>query len=118
MVISLLLCICRVRVPTLPGKPGIVSFTFPGQENALNFFKKWEKPGILTQNLKEKKLCKYAVYIFTFQDVIYRKRIIYIYVITALSTQTMIRTEIDLGLYCFYPEITWNCVSPEKWEPW
>ncbi len=29
------------RVPTLPGKPGILSFSFPGLENAWNLPKKW-----------------------------------------------------------------------------
>ncbi len=29
------------RVPTLPGKPGILSFTFPGLENTWNMLKKW-----------------------------------------------------------------------------
>ncbi len=49
-------CSIVYRVPTLPGKPGILSFTFPDLENAWNLLKKWWKPGILTQNLK-KNLC-------------------------------------------------------------
>ncbi len=33
--------ICTIyKVPTLPGKSGIVSFTFPGRENAWNLLKK------------------------------------------------------------------------------
>ncbi len=62
------------RVPTLPGKPGILSFTFPGLENVWNLLKKWEIPGILTHN--PKKIWKIEIFIFsvsrfTFQDVIY-----------------------------------------------
>ncbi len=38
------------RLPTLPGKPGILSFTFPGLENALNLLKKHEKLRNFTQN--------------------------------------------------------------------
>ncbi len=30
----------------------LLSFTFPGLENAWNLLKKWEKPGIWTQNLE------------------------------------------------------------------
>ncbi len=37
----------------LPGKPGILLFTFPSMENALNLLKNWENPGILTQNLEK-----------------------------------------------------------------
>ncbi len=29
------------RFPSLPGKPGILSFSFPGMENALNLLKRW-----------------------------------------------------------------------------
>ncbi len=62
------------RIPTLPGKPGILSFIFPDLENVWDLIKKCEKPGILTQNLEEKKhaICKFSVSRFTFQDVIYK----------------------------------------------
>ncbi len=41
------------RVPTLPGKPGILSlFTFSGLENAWNFVKKLATARIVTQNLE------------------------------------------------------------------
>ncbi len=43
--------------------------------------------------------------------------LIYIFVISTLSTQTLIRSQIDLGYDCFYLENTWNFVSQEKWEP-
>ncbi len=86
--------IYNIRVPTLPGKkwkPGILSFTFPGLENALNLLQNCEKPGILTQNM-EKNL--YFVKI-VFQDSLFKmsfskKSLIYIFVISALSTQTLI----------------------------
>ncbi len=40
------------RVPNLPGKPGILSYTFLDMENARNLLKGWEKSEILTQNLE------------------------------------------------------------------
>ncbi len=33
--------LCYYRVPTLPGKPGIQLFSFPGLEKAWNLLKKW-----------------------------------------------------------------------------
>ncbi len=44
--------------------------------------------------------------------------LIYFFVISTLSTQTLIRNQIDLGFHCFDLEKTWNFVSQEKWEPW
>ncbi len=34
--------------------------------------------------------------------------LIYFFVISTLSTQTLIRSQIDLGFHCFYLEITWK----------
>ncbi len=47
----------------------------------------------------------------------FTKKIIYIFVISTLSPQALIQSQIDLGFYCFYLENAWNFVSPEKWEP-
>ncbi len=44
-----------------------------------------------------------------------KKNLIYVFVISALSTQTLIQSQIDLGFHCIYLENTWNFVSPEKW---
>ncbi len=88
------------RVPTLPWKPGILSFTLPGLENVWNLLIKWEKPGILTQNLEKIEIWKFNVWRFTFQAVICNnknaiqavicnnKNSIYIFVISTLSTHT------------------------------
>ncbi len=40
-------------LPGKPGKPGILSFTFPGLENAWNLLKNCGKTGIGTQYLEE-----------------------------------------------------------------
>ncbi len=58
-----------LRVPTQPGKPGILLFTFPGLENA------YSKSGKNRNfNLKpENKIWKFYVFRFIFQDIISRK---------------------------------------------
>ncbi len=43
--------------------------------------------------------------------------LLYFFVISTLSTQTLIRSQIDLGFHCFYLENTWNFASQEMWEP-
>ncbi len=45
---------------------------------------------------------------FVFQDVIFKIILIYVFVISALSTQTLIQIHIDLGFHCIYLEITWK----------
>ncbi len=45
---------------------------------------------------------------FVFQDVIFKNILIYIFVVSALSTQTRIQSQIDLGFHCIYLEITWK----------
>ncbi len=60
------------RVPTLPGKPAILLFTFPCLENAWNLLKKWEISGILTLTRPGKKM-KFGVSTFTFQNAIYKQ---------------------------------------------
>ncbi len=95
------------RVPMLPGKPWILSFTFSGLQNAWNLLKNWKtwnfnsKPG---KNL----YFKFCFSRFTFQDVIFKKNIWITSVISALSTQTRIQSQIGLGFHCIYLEITWK----------
>ncbi len=73
---------------------------------------------------KKLEIGKFYVSSFTFQDVIFKNNsvfqaslfkmsfskiiLIYFFVISTLSTQTLIRSQIDLGFYCFYLEITWK----------
>ncbi len=96
-------------LPGKPWKPRILSFTFPGLENAWNLLKNSEKPGILTQNLEKKLvLCIFCFSRFTFQDDIFKKILIYVFVISVLSTQTLIQSQIDLRFHCIYLEITWK----------
>ncbi len=89
----------------------------------LEFVQKGVKPGILTQNLG--KNLKFANSMFqaslckmSFTKII----LIYIFVISTLSTQTLIRSQIDLGFPLLLPgnnlENTWSFMSQEKWEPW
>ncbi len=60
-----------------------------------------KKPGILTQSLEKLEFVKLSVSRFTFQNVIYKKSLIYIYryVIFTLSTQTLIQSQIKLEFY-------------------
>ncbi len=51
------------RVPTKPGKPGILSFSFSCLENA------WKSGKNLGKKLE---ICKFYVWSFTFQDFIYK----------------------------------------------
>ncbi len=117
-----------LTLPRKPWKPGFFLFTFPGLENAWNLLKKWGNHGILTQNLEKNfviwnlLICKLHVSKFTFKNAIYKKNLIYIFVISTLSTQTLILSQIDLVISLLLPgnnlENTWNFVSPEKWERW
>ncbi len=95
-----------LRVPTLHGKPlkpGILSFTFPGLENAWNLSKKWENPGILTQTLEKLYISKFGVSKFTFQDVIYKiNSVVHLCHIYIINTNTVIQSQIDLEFYWFY----------------
>ncbi len=94
------------RVPTLPGKPGkpgILSFSFPDLEFAQKVVKTWNcksKPGKMWNWLI---LC-FKLFKMSFTKII----LIYFFVISTLSTQTLIRSQIDLRFHCFYLEITWK----------
>ncbi len=95
------------NIPGKPWKPGILSFTF----------QVWKMSGMCSKVGKSwnfnSKLWKYLKFVnlvstFTFQDVIYPKQIFDIFVISTLSTQTLIQSQIDLGFDCFSMEITWK----------
>ncbi len=89
-----------------PGKPGILSSTFPGLEKAWNMLKKWGKSGILIQNLKQ--IQKFVNSMF--QDLLLKmsctKKIhldlCHVYII---KTNTVIQNQINLGFLSFYMEI-------------
>ncbi len=91
--------------PTLTGKPGILSFSFPCLEFAQKMVKTWNfnsKPG---KNLKfANSMFQASLFKISFTKII----LIYFFVISALSTQTLIRSQIDLGFHCFCLEITWT----------
>ncbi len=95
----------QVRVPTLHRKPAILSFSFPGLENAWNLLKKWyfnSKPG---KNFKfANSMFQASLFNMSFTKII----LIYFFVISTLSTQTLIQSQIELGFHCFYLEITWK----------
>ncbi len=90
------------RVPTLPGKPGILPFSFPGLENGIcsKVVQTWNfnsKPG--------KKKLKFANSMFEaslFKMSFTKIILIYFCVISTLSTHTLIRSEIDLGFHCIH----------------
>ncbi len=93
-----------LRVPKLPWKPGILLFTFPSLENAWNLLKNCENLKFLLKTWKKLVLCKFCFSWFSFQDVIFKKILIYVFVISALSTQRLIQSQIDLGFHCIYLE--------------
>ncbi len=101
---------------------GILSSSFRGLENAWNLLKRWEKPGILTQNLKTnwnwQILCFQAsLFKMSFTKII----LIYFFVISTLLTQNTDSKPnlpwISLLLSGNNLENTWNFLSQKKWEP-
>ncbi len=74
-------------VPSLSEKPGILSFTFTVLENAWILLRNWGKKWNFNLKLgKNLEICKFSVSRFTFQDVIYKQNLIYIFVVSTLST--------------------------------
>ncbi len=62
-------------------------------------------------NTKPEKILKFTNSIFgasLFKMSFTKIILIYFFVISTLSTQTLIRIETDLGFHCFYLEITWK----------
>ncbi len=73
---------------------------------------------VKTWNLNSKpgKNLKFANYMFQaslFKMSFTKINLIYFFVISTLSKQTLIHSQIDLGFHCFYLENTWNFVSKE-----
>ncbi len=67
-------------------------------------------PGICSEsceNLEKGEICKFYVSSFIVQGVT-KIFLIYFFVISALSTQILIQSQINLGFHCFYLEITWK----------
>ncbi len=100
------------RVPTLPGKPWkkwnfVIFFSKPGK--CLEFPQKVVKTGNF--NLKPGKNVKFANSMFQaslFKMSFTKIILICFFVISTLSTQTLIRSQIDIGFHCFYLKITWK----------
>ncbi len=109
------------RVPKLPGKPGILSFTFPGLENAWHLLKNWK-----TWNFNSKPgKSLYFVY-FVFQDSLLKmtfSKKIWFMSLSYLHYQHKhwFKAKLTWDFIAFLPgnnlENTWNFVSPQKWEP-
>ncbi len=62
-------------------------------------------------NSKPRKNLKFANVMFQaslFKMSFIKIILIYFFVISTLSTQTLIRSQINLGFHCFYLEITWK----------
>ncbi len=84
------------RVPTLPGKPGILSFSFPGLEFAQKVVKTWNFNSKPEKNMKlANSMFQASLFKMSFTKII----LIYFFVISTLSTQTLIRSQIDLGFH-------------------
>ncbi len=81
----------------------VIFFSRPGKY--LEFAKKNSK------NLKPGKNLKFANSMFQaslFKTSFTKIILIYFFVISTLSTQRLICSQIDLGFHCFYLEITWK----------
>ncbi len=90
---------------------------FQGTHPTWNFVIYFSRPGICskvgkTWNVNSQPGKNFKLVNLVFQDIHFKmsftKIIIYIFVISTLSTQTLIRSQIDLGFYCFCLEITWK----------
>ncbi len=67
--------------------------------------KTWNFNSKPEQNLKfENSMFQASLFKMSFTKII----LIYFFVISTLSTQTLIQSQIDLGFHCFYLEITWK----------
>ncbi len=106
------------RVPTLPGKPGILSFTLPGN---------WSKRG-KTWNFNSKLWKIWILRISYFQINLsrcrYKKSFTSMLYLNWQNKNSVIQSQINLGFHCFYLEITWKIHgipchqrsgSPESW---
>ncbi len=96
------------RVPTLPVKPGILSFTFPGLEFAQKLWKTWNFNSEPGKNL-------YFVN-FVFQDSLFKIFIAKICMKVPGIWQKKTWTNLEFRTKNLGK--TWNFVFRKKWEPW
>ncbi len=84
----------------------VIYFSRPGK--CLEFAQKVGK----TWNFNSQPWKNFKLVNLEFKDLLFKmsftKKIIYIFVISTLSPQALIQSQIDLGFYCFYLEITWK----------
>ncbi len=92
---------------TLKTRNFVINFSRPRKylEFAQKLWKTWNFNSKPEKNLYFVKKKKSR---FTFQDVIFKIKWIYVFVTSALSTQTLIQSQIDLEFHCIYLEITWK----------
>ncbi len=102
-----------VRVPKLPGKPGILSFTFPGLENAWNLLENWKTWNFNSKPGKKLYFVNFCFSRFIFQDVIFKKNLIYVCHMGMINIGTK-----NLEFRTKNLEKTKNLVFGKKWEPW
>ncbi len=91
----------------------VIYFFRPGK--CLEFAQKLWKTWNFNSNMEKLVLCK-----FCFQDVIFKKILIYVWHICIINTNIASKPNwpgISLHLPGNNLESTWNFVSPEKWEP-
>ncbi len=92
---------------TMKTRNFVIIFSRPGKcmQFAQKVVKTWNfnsKPG---KNLKfANSMFEASLFKMTFTKII----LIYFFVISTLSTQTVFRSKIYLGFHCFYMEITWK----------
>ncbi len=85
----------------------VIFFSRPGKcmEFTQKVVKTWNFNPNLEKNLKfANSMFQAVLFKISFTKIIQ----IYFFVISTLSTQTLIRSQIDLGFHCFYLEITWK----------
>ncbi len=106
--------LCQLYTVAFPPDPENLEFTFADLENTWNLNKRKIYLEFYVKPWKTFEICKFYVLRFTFQDIIYKAKIIYIFVISTFSTHTVhavVQSQIDLEFHCFNLENTWNFVS-------
>ncbi len=79
--------------------------------NFVFFFQAWKMPGICSKSSKNLKFSNSMFQASLFKMSFTKIILIYFFVkstLSTLSTQTLIRSQIDLGFHCSYLEITWK----------
>ncbi len=96
----------HTRLCFIPGFP-------PYLENLENLelchflFQTWKMPGICSKSGANLKFANFMFQASLFKMSFTEINLIY-FIISTLSTQTLIQSQIDLGLHCFYLKITWK----------